>query len=340
MSVSLMDKRSLLFVGVAATLSLPIGTAANAATVVTVPDATVSEFLFSEDANPVTTTSSQTAKTGTGTTTSFTFAPESFVPNTGNSVNYLLSTANTNSNAIVSTSGALTVGGGGSSATATPSATPAPSLSAATVGASSGIGSEGSQNVLTYYFEVVSSTGATGTANINVQATGAVSAQNGASTGQLATALAQLTIGGNGSVLDDLANATFAVGNGSTNNGSTTAGAGFISPGATVSTAGSLITGGFNENGTYTVNLGQVYDVMLSTYVNCGNPGGSMCSASIDPIITDDSQNSSLVFSAGFGDSAVGAVPEPSTWAMMILGFAGVGFMAYRRKSKPALMAA
>jgi hypothetical protein len=27
-----------------------------------------------------------------------------------------------------------------------------------------------------------------------------------------------------------------------------------------------------------------------------------------------------------------GAVPEPSTWAMMILGFAGIGFMAYRRK--------
>jgi hypothetical protein len=34
------------------------------------------------------------------------------------------------------------------------------------------------------------------------------------------------------------------------------------------------------------------------------------------------------------------AVPEPSTWAMMILGFAGIGFMEYRRKSKPALMAA
>jgi probable HAF family extracellular repeat protein len=33
-------------------------------------------------------------------------------------------------------------------------------------------------------------------------------------------------------------------------------------------------------------------------------------------------------------------VPEPSTWAMMILGFAGLGFMAHRRKSKPALMAA
>jgi hypothetical protein len=28
------------------------------------------------------------------------------------------------------------------------------------------------------------------------------------------------------------------------------------------------------------------------------------------------------------------AVPEASTWAMMILGFAGVGFMAYRRSRK------
>jgi hypothetical protein len=28
------------------------------------------------------------------------------------------------------------------------------------------------------------------------------------------------------------------------------------------------------------------------------------------------------------------AVPEPSTWAMMILGFVGVGFMAYRRKGQ------
>jgi hypothetical protein len=34
----------------------------------------------------------------------------------------------------------------------------------------------------------------------------------------------------------------------------------------------------------------------------------------------------------------VAAVPEPCTWAMMILGFVGVGFMAYRRKQNgPAL---
>jgi len=34
---------------------------------------------------------------------------------------------------------------------------------------------------------------------------------------------------------------------------------------------------------------------------------------------------------------AVAAVPEPSTWAMMILGFMGVGFMAYRRRGQPSL---
>ena len=33
---------------------------------------------------------------------------------------------------------------------------------------------------------------------------------------------------------------------------------------------------------------------------------------------------------------SVAAVPEPSTWAMMILGFAGVGFMAYRRRDQTA----
>jgi hypothetical protein len=40
-------------------------------------------------------------------------------------------------------------------------------------------------------------------------------------------------------------------------------------------------------------------------------------------------------FSVAITDTAgvTSAVPEPSTWAMMILGFCGVGFMAYRRKN-------
>jgi hypothetical protein len=30
------------------------------------------------------------------------------------------------------------------------------------------------------------------------------------------------------------------------------------------------------------------------------------------------------------------AVPEPNTWFMMILGFAGIGFMVYRRNQTGA----
>lgn len=33
------------------------------------------------------------------------------------------------------------------------------------------------------------------------------------------------------------------------------------------------------------------------------------------------------------------AVPEPSTWAMMFLGFAGIGYMTYRRRKTAALAA-
>ncbi|MDO9385021.1 MAG: PEPxxWA-CTERM sorting domain-containing protein [Hyphomicrobiaceae bacterium] len=42
----------------------------------------------------------------------------------------------------------------------------------------------------------------------------------------------------------------------------------------------------------------------------------------------------------GLAFNAVAAVPEPSTWAMMILGFAGIGFVTYRRRNKMALNAA
>jgi hypothetical protein len=50
-----------------------------------------------------------------------------------------------------------------------------------------------------------------------------------------------------------------------------------------------------------------------------------------EELITEVTIGSSFAFP--FTDlSVTTAVPEPSTWAMMILGFFGVGFMAYRRK--------
>jgi hypothetical protein len=51
--------------------------------------------------------------------------------------------------------------------------------------------------------------------------------------------------------------------------------------------------------------------------------------------------SATLVNATGGPESftAIAAVPEPTTWALMLLGFCGLGFMAYRRKSKPALLA-
>jgi hypothetical protein len=40
----------------------------------------------------------------------------------------------------------------------------------------------------------------------------------------------------------------------------------------------------------------------------------------------------STVFSEQLtNDAGAAAVPEPSTWAMMVAGFAGLGFLSYRR---------
>jgi hypothetical protein len=76
----------------------------------------------------------------------------------------------------------------------------------------------------------------------------------------------------------------------------------------------------------------------------CFNNSASACNPGGSPSTVDvffPSAVSAILESGNveIGAAAVAAVPEPSTWAMMILGFAGVGFMAYRRKSKPALMA-
>ena len=54
----------------------------------------------------------------------------------------------------------------------------------------------------------------------------------------------------------------------------------------------------------------------------------------------EDSVITGLEFAFGPNFTLTAAVPEPSTWVMMLLGFAGIGFMAYRKKSKSASMAA
>jgi PEP-CTERM motif-containing protein len=71
---------------------------------------------------------------------------------------------------------------------------------------------------------------------------------------------------------------------------------------------------------------------LVSESITFSTSGGSLSFTNLGPsdflgLILDDVTLSSNV-------TNVAAVPEPSTWAMMILGFAGVGLMAYRRSRK------
>ena len=72
--------------------------------------------------------------------------------------------------------------------------------------------------------------------------------------------------------------------------------------------------------------------ITISGWYSHGGSCGGPCPFNLDSPVNSDSR---LVVTA-----ITTSVPEPSTWAMMILGFGGVGFMAYRRKAKPALMTA
>jgi hypothetical protein len=54
----------------------------------------------------------------------------------------------------------------------------------------------------------------------------------------------------------------------------------------------------------------------------------------IGPITSFTLSSSGNAFEVDSFTTQVRAIPEPSTWAMMILGFMGVGFMAYRRNGR------
>ena len=56
--------------------------------------------------------------------------------------------------------------------------------------------------------------------------------------------------------------------------------------------------------------------------------------------ITWTNPNSEYWYGFNVGYDAVAPVPEPSTWAMMILGFCCLGFLAYRKNSRPSLATA
>jgi hypothetical protein len=128
----------------------------------------------------------------------------------------------------------------------------------------------------------------------------------------------------------------------------------------TVSGIGSGANGGgvldFSPTG---VNLlaGHTYVALLSTFGIAGNTGsailgscfnagcttsdpnlGNLVYANVFPDGTTTWSNAFGIYDATFS-ATVSAVPEPSTWAMMILGFFGVGLVAYRRRNGGAAVA-
>ena len=97
-----------------------------------------------------------------------------------------------------------------------------------------------------------------------------------------------------------------------------------------------------------TVDLGDTRNLLVTlggdsisgTQINalCGNCITNAGNQELYITLTDFTPFKTVTFSDGAGDANafefnVAAVPEPATWGMMILGFMGVGFMAYRRKS-------
>ena len=79
-----------------------------------------------------------------------------------------------------------------------------------------------------------------------------------------------------------------------------------------------------------------VPNFFVSFYDQFGNLGALSGSSGV--IAFDDGGSPA---DADYDDLVVGfnvsAVPEPTTWAMMLLGFAGIGFLAYRRRPQPAV---
>jgi hypothetical protein len=106
------------------------------------------------------------------------------------------------------------------------------------------------------------------------------------------------------------------------------------------------LTSGFSFDGAKSVPNAGTFNNNISCDV-CGNggsnaqPGPLNFNITLAGLTVNDFTTSTAgyLFAADLlvpptGEVAVGsAVPEPSTWAMMILGFLGLGFLGYRKSS-------
>jgi hypothetical protein len=99
----------------------------------------------------------------------------------------------------------------------------------------------------------------------------------------------------------------------------------------------------FTVNQTYNLEANVVYTVTMQVeeYSDVGSgveySGSGVLEATVDPTFTiapSFANDYTLVFSPGVGNGLASGVPELSTWAMMLIGFAGLGFAGYRQSKK------
>lgn len=93
----------------------------------------------------------------------------------------------------------------------------------------------------------------------------------------------------------------------------------------------SVVPGGLNDTVTYlaTINSDHTLNYQFHT-LDFTTTGGSTTLS----FLSEDAG----AYGGVLGGITVSAVPEPSTWAMMILGFCGLGFIAYRRRHHTSVL--
>ena len=286
-------------------------TAANAVTAVTVSPTSIYGTVIACDPCGQGGTQSAASQSSNGPVTLDQFGRDYPISNV---------TPPTTSNTTGNTPGRLTVSVGGVTSTLSATGGSDPSFTASISGSqlvntpqsahySTGLVDTGS--VFNYWFEVTNPNTSQTSTSIYVTASGGASVASVSFDGSgtqpgMATASAQL------SILPDGFSTIFSE--------------------TAVSTTPTL--SGFNITGDQVngIQFNIPYEVRLIISISGGESING--TAYVDPMITSPGNN--IYFSPGITN----AVPEPSTWAMMFLGFAGVGFMAYRRRSRQALMAA
>ena len=80
-----------------------------------------------------------------------------------------------------------------------------------------------------------------------------------------------------------------------------------------------------------------LYYIEMDLAFNPG-PSGVQINGSIDPMFSTDALGGQFIYSPGVFDAS-SAVPEPSTWAMLLIGFAGLGFVGHRQARRRTLTA-